>query len=544
MPQNQANTIYPCHFSKGYGLAVDQAWSLLKVFFAYRFIVSSLLIILSLDPFLKPLLMIHNDYLYTVASNGYWVFVVLSGVLIYWKPITYTPQAQTAVFIDIAFITIIMHAAGGVVSGIGILLAGSIAAGGLLIGGVCALLFAALASLSILAEQVYTFQNHVFTNTSFTYAGMLGAAFFATAYLSYILAKRTEQFALLDTQQKQTISDLEELNQYIIQHLQSGIIISNSDHQIKICNESALNFSYKKNKLKSPSSLSDISSQLEEYFQLWLENSSQNFVLITLPNKNEIHAKFSLLKTAQETFYMTILENVSLYNQRLQQSKLASLGRLTASISHEIRNPLGAISHAGQLLSEAEGLSEQDSRLVEIIQTHCLRVNKIIEDVLQLSRRHPSKREKIELAAWVKNYLKEFVQAINCPSDSFFINLHSTDLWVYMDVGHLKQIMDNLCSNALKYGNTATHRITIDISLNKQQPCLRIFDNGDKIDAKTVEQIFEPFFTTSASGTGLGLYISKELAELNQAVLNYVPCASKHCFQLCLPNANSPKIEI
>jgi len=540
MPPNQVNTIYPCPFSKGYGIPVDQAWSLLKVFFIYRFIITSVLIILFYSPYAETMLEVHDIQLYSKGSQAYWFFVLLSGLLIFWKPISYTSQAQLGVFTDILFITLLMHSAGGVSSGIGILLTGSIAAGGLLIGGRCALGFAALASLSILTEQVYTFQNRAFTNTSFTYAGMLGAAFFTIAYLSYVLAKRTEQSEILASQHKQTISNLEHLNQYIIQHLQSGIIISDSAQQIKMCNESALKLTNE----HQPSLLSDISSELHQSFQLWLENPHHDFALITLSNKNEIHARFSLLKTDQATFHMIILEDISLYNQRLQQSKLASLGRLTASISHEIRNPLGAISHAGQLLSEAPELSPQDHRLTEIIQSHCQRVNKIIEDILQLSRRHPSKREKINLTDWIKKFLANFIEESHCSPESFFLKNFSADLWVYMDTGHLKQIMDNLCSNALKYGNTSIYRITIEVSHKNQAPCIRILDSGCKIDNHTARHLFEPFFTTSSTGTGLGLYISKELAELNQATLSYAPTANENCFQLCLPSADSSKIEI
>ena len=544
MAPNQLNTIYPCPFSKGYGIPVEQAWSLLKVFFVSRFIISSVFATLYFTPLGVNLLKIQHSDAYGLSSISYWFLVLLSGFIILWRPISYTSQAQISIFTDIIFITLLMHAAGGVSSGIGILLAGTIAAGGLLIGGRCALLFAALASLSVLSEQIYTAQNYTLNNTSFSYAGMLGAAFFAIAYLSYVLAKRAEQSEILASQHQKTISNLEELNQYIIQHLQSGIIISNADSQVKMCNESVLTLTDDKNTLLAPAVLSDISPQLKESFQLWLEQPNEDFALIRLPNNKEIHARFSLIDTHQEIFHMIILEDISLYNQRLQQSKLASLGRLTASISHEIRNPLGAISHAGQLLSEAPSLSPQDKRLTEIIQSHCHRVNTIIENVLQLSRRTPSKREKINLTNWIPSYLDDFIQSDDCSPDSFFIKKQSTALWVYIDAGHLKQIMDNLCTNALKYGNTSKYRITIEVSMRNHSPCIRILDNGGKMDDATINHLFEPFFTTSTSGTGLGLYISKELAELNQATLSYSPTADENCFKLCFPNADSSKIEI
>lgn len=401
MAPNQPNTIYPCPFSRGYGIPVDQAWSLLKVFFLYRFIISSLFIILFYSHFGPSFLGIKNAQIYAFSSQTYWLFTVISGVCIFGRLIAYTSLAQIVIFTDIIFITLLMHASGGINSGIGILLAVSIAAGGLLIGGRCAILFAALASLSILTEQLYSLSTNAFGYTAFTYAGMLGASFFTIAYLSYVLAKRTEQSEILASQHQQTISNLEELNQYIIQHLQSGIIISDSQQHITMCNEAALSIINSSNKNFQPQHLLEISPILSDGFLIWLKDSSQDFALIRLPNHNEIHCRFSVLKTHQQTFHMIIMEDISIYNQRLQQSKLASLGQLTASIAHEIRNPLGAISHASQLLAESPVLPSQDQRLTEIIQSHCLRVNKIIEDVLQLSRRQPSKREKIPLYPWL-----------------------------------------------------------------------------------------------------------------------------------------------
>jgi two-component system sensor histidine kinase PilS (NtrC family) len=545
MAPNQANTIYPCPFSKGYGIPVEQAWSLLKVFFFYRLIISSLSVILFFNPLGSSLLGTYNAELYSYTSLSYLVLTILSGICIFWRLFSYTSQAQIVIFTDIIFLTLLMHASGGINSGIGILLAASIAAGGLLIGGRCALLFAALASLAILTEQLYPIGYHTFSSTSFAYGGMLGASFFTIAYLSYVLAKWSEQSKILASQHEQTISNLEELNQYIIQHLQSGIIIINSRQQIKMCNEAALNIINCSISTLQPLHLTDISEELSASFQLWLTDITQDFSLIQLPNQNQVHVRFSVLKTHQETFHMIILEDISLYNQRLQQSKLASLGRLTASIAHEIRNPLGAISHAGQLLSETPSLSSQDLRLTEIIQSHCQRVNKIIEDVLQLSRRHPSKKEKIQLNLWVETFLLNFIEETSCNPDIFEIDEQQSDLWIYMDAGHLKQIFDNLCSNALKYGNSSKQKITIEITLSENMPCICILDNGSIINTETAKHLFDPFFTTSPTGTGLGLYISKELAELNQAKLSYaITEKHKSSFKLCLPNADNSILEI
>ncbi|MCK5829432.1 MAG: two-component sensor histidine kinase [Methylococcales bacterium] len=545
MALNQPKTISPCLFSKGYNIPVEQAWSLLKVFFIYRFIIASFFVIILYSHFDFSSLKNQDTQLFYFTSQSYLIFSILSGVCVFKRLFGYTSQAQIAIFSDIIFITLLMHASGGINSGIGVLLVISIASGGLLIGGYCAIFFAALASIFIIAQQIYTHQAGSMGVTSFTYAGMLGASFFTIAYLSYVLAKRTEQSDILASQHQQTISNLEELNQYIIQHLQSGIIISTTDEKIKMCNEASLSICNKSDNVRQVNMLSDISKQLSDHFQHWIKDSSQNVALIKMSNQSEIHSRFSLLKTRLETFHMIILEDISLYNQRLQQNKLASLGCLTASIAHEIRNPLGAISHAGQLLSEAPNLTSQDQRLTEIIQEHCQRVNKIIEDILQLSRREPSKRTKINLNKWIRTYLHNFIQACDCGSNRFEIKSNLSDIWAHIDEGHLKQILDNLCSNALKYGNSKEKKIILEILVLEKSPCIRVIDNGKEVEPEISKHFFEPFFTTSPTGTGLGLYISKELAELNQAKLSYaLVYSNKSCFTLCMPSVDNSKIEI
>lgn len=541
MPPNQADTIYPCPFSKGYGIPTRQAWLLLKIFFIYRFISATLFVMLFYLSFGSSRLGTADAQLYQVTSLAYLGISLLTAPFIFRRLGGYTRLAQLFIFTDIVFITLLMHASGGVVSGVGALLAISIAAGSLLIGGRCAILFAALASLAVLAEEVYTLQIHAFNAATLNYSGLLGISFFSIALLSQVLAQRAEQSARLAKQHAQTIVRLEELNRYIIQHLQSGIMIVNEDQAILLSNQSALRLL---DLDETPGYLADVSPLLQQAFSLWGDNPDQDFGIVPLANGTEIQVRFSLMSVEGERLHMLIFEDISLYNQRLQQSKLASLGRLTASIAHEIRNPLGAISHAGQLLSEAPALSAQDLRLTEIIQNHCQRVNNIIEDILKLSRRHASQKQKIALDPWLVGYLDE--QNSHWPGQTphFKLRIKQSQLNAWIDPGHLKQILDNLCANAVKYGKPDAGRIVVEVDRVADQPCIRVIDNGPGITQDDLQHLFEPFFTTSHQGTGLGLYISRELAELNQAELSYAKYQQKSCFTLALANADHAVIEI
>jgi two-component system, NtrC family, sensor histidine kinase PilS len=542
MPDNTSKTIYPCPFSKGYGIPANQAWQLLNIFYIYRFVLACSIALLFYFRFEPLSVGSFDSYFYKYISLAYLLLTVILGICIFWRALGYSLLAQLLIFSDIIMLTLLMYASGGVKSGVGILLAVSVAAGGLLIGGRCALVFAAMASLAILSEEMYAAQNLLVAKTSYTYAGMLGATYFAIALLSLVLARRSEQMLQLADQQQHTIIQLEELNQYIIQHLQSGIIITDEHQIIQMANQAALRLA---NVADMPKKLIEISGHLSQMFQHWLQTPEQNVAMLQLPGETEIQSRFMTLPTHQQAFFMIILEDMALYNQRLQQSKLASLGRLTASIAHEIRNPLGAISHAGQLLSENTQLTSQDLRLTKIIQTNSGRVNQIIEDILNLSKRTDSTREKIDLAHWLHDYLDNFYIEHTDAPDTFKLALSDTPMWGFIDPGHLKQIMDNLCQNALRYGYPERGEILIQLQHDRHGPCIDVIDNGSGISPEHLKQLFEPFFTTSARGTGLGLYISRELAELNQAKLSYsLTDENRSCFRLCLRDANLTTIEI
>lgn len=544
MPSKIPETIYPCPFSKSYGIPGQQAWLILKIYFIYRFILACMLIILFYTHFGSSLLGSHDQQLFIISSGLFLLLTLLSGIGIFWRLTGYSTQAQIVIFTDIIAITLIMHASGGITSGLGILLAVSIAAGGLLIGGRCAMLFAALASLAIMAEQVYAVNTKAFDTSSYAYAGMLGAAFFTIAILSFILAKRTEQTEQLATQRQHTISKLEKLNEYIIQHLQSGIIIINANQQVSMVNATALEllgFS------SQPETLKQIEPQLATDFSSWKRDAKRNFFFLQAKNNSsaEVQIQFQKLPATQETLYLIMLEDMAIYNQRLQQSKLASLGQLTASIAHEIRNPLGAISHAGQLLSECPGLTAEDQRLTDIIQTHTQRVNKIIEDILQLSKRSPSKRTKIFIFEWLTDYMAKFILENNLEERQFSLSIADQFLSALIDPGHLKQILDNICLNALKYGSPELGKIYIQSYNIQSEIVIDVIDPGSGVAAVDIDHLFAPFFTTSNSGTGLGLYISRELAQLNQAKLSYHYTENKQsCFRLSLVDANKKAIEI
>ena len=418
------------------------------------------------------------------------------------------------------------------------LLAVTVAAGGLLAGGQCTLAFAALATFLILGEQVYASSINSFATTAYTYAGVLSASFFTIATLAMVLAKRVEVTEELAAQHVKDIYNLEQLNSYIIQHLQSGIIVIDAEYNIRLANDAAGTFLNKPLTWGEP--LATSASECWHLFNRWLRAPEKNTaILSSRANLARLQLKFNKLDSLGKPAFIIFLDDLSAVDQQIQQGKLASLGHLTASIAHEIRNPLGAISHAGQLLSESDNIANEDKRLLEIIHNHSDRVNSIVKSILQLSRQEQTLTEPVKLNKWLVDFEKEFSEQFALIETPFNISFSDSNILVNFDKNHLKQIIDNLCSNALKYGqnDNAQETINIDVihDLNKQQTSISIIDNGPGIEKKTVQHIFEPFYTTSSTGTGLGLYISNQLAELNHASLSYsAPATGGSCFTLTI----------
>ncbi|MGZ8247456.1 sensor histidine kinase, partial [Methylomagnum sp.] len=510
--------IAPCPFSKRYLIDEDQAWQSLTVFFLYRLMVGSILAFLFFLQVLPASLGRYFPELYATVASIYLVSIFLSAMPMLLRRPSFSVQAQFQVLVDIALIPFIMHASGGVASGVGVMLGLTVAAGGILIGGRCALAFAALASVAVLAEEVYADLAGLFEQTHFTYAGMLGASYFGIAVLAVVLARRAERTEALAERQSADIANLQQINEFVIQNMQSGILVVDEHGRLRLSNESAARL------LPIPPGrpfLASVSPYLAQAFRDWLADSGRGQTLLKIDGLPPIHVRFTRLGQARPPIHMIFLEDSALHSGRVQHSKLASLGRLAASIAHEIRNPLGAISHASQLLAESPVLGKQDRRLIDIILEHSARLNSVIENVLQISRRGEAHREKLPLVATLAEFLRDFGVQHGVDPACFRLDPKAEEFWGLADPSHLQQILENLGSNALKYGNPEVGPITWRILPRQGMVCLDILDHAPPIDAKTALNLFEPFFTTSHTGTGLGLYIARELAELNQARLEY-----------------------
>ncbi|MBI1195526.1 MAG: hypothetical protein GC138_06755 [Gammaproteobacteria bacterium] len=511
----------------------------------YRLVLATIFIILAYN---------HVAFLHQV-EDGKSFFLSVSVVYLLFGlaniPITYLrvfdPIKLTllSVFIDIIAITTLMHASGGVRSGLGMLLIISIATGSAAVGGQMARFFAAMATLAIFAEQVFAGLQEPLAPSSFAHAGLLGASFFATAILTHHLARRQRESEVLAAQRGVDLADMAQLTEYIIQRMQTGIIVVDKDFSVRLMNESAHHL------LGVPAerpirSLNQLPEPLTRQLMDWRFNAAESQPFHGSTMSTEVLPRFARLGQSTNSGALIFLEDTAATIQQAQQLKLASLGRLTASIAHEIRNPLAAISHAAQLLDESEDISGGDKRLLEIVQNHAQRVNTIIRNVMQLSRRDPSNPQHFDLRSWLDLYAKELKQGHGLKDSQISIDNLMNELVIRIDPDQLRMILDNLCQNALRHGgNNGEPRISLvtGVSLETQRPYIEVIDNGAGVPEEVAQHLFEPFYTTAPNGTGLGLYLSKELAECNQAHLACLPGEGGGRFRLTFADPRRKQLQ-
>ncbi|MCP4702833.1 MAG: PAS domain-containing protein [Gammaproteobacteria bacterium] len=513
-----------------------QDWKPLHFFNLYRIILAGLFVSSYASEFGPNFFGRYDAGLFQAVAFSYLGFAVINSIMIRQRWPSFTIQVSIQGFADIIAITLLMHASGGVSSGLGMLLVVAIAGCSLLTEGRTALFFAAIASLGVLIETILTGLYDLFGATTYTQAGILGAAFFATAFLAHVLAQRIRANEALADYRGAHLQYLAQLNEQIVQHIQSGIIVIDVLGRLRLFNETAKRLLGINGSLDKAQTLSKIAPELAEQVTLWRTRSTGSQLFRPNAGEVDVLASFTELNRAGSVSILIMLEDATLTARRAQQLKLASLGRLTASIAHEVRNPLGAISHAGQLLAESPHLPEGDLRLSQIIVDHCRRVNTIVESVLQLSRQREVHTECFDFNPWLKRFAGELAEFCQLNAQQLRVRTNPSEVPICFDPNQLHQVLWNLCENGLRYSREKQLELTVAFTKKSGRPYLDVRDHGPGITEEIASQIFEPFFTTESRGTGLGLYIAREICESNQAALQLVANSNEGCcFRLRFP---------
>ena len=429
--------------------------------------------------------------------------------------------------VDAAAISFILYASGGVASGLGILLVLPVGAMAVLAEHRDAFLIAAMGALGILLQQIFVYVAGVAPAADFTTAGVIGVVLFAIALSAWPIAHRLRESEALVRRQEIDLANLAQLSQYIVQHLRESILVVDTQDRVRLINESAAQMLGDRS-VYPGALLGEASPRLLYLLETWRQKGAAAAepppTFTAADGARIIRPYFAPLGDSDPAPILVFLEDTSLIAEKVQQSKLAALGRLSASIAHEIRNPVGAMSHAGQLLAESAHLAGEDKRLTEIICSNAARVSDIINNVLHLSRREETHLESLSLPAWIEEFRDEFCATMQCPPERLTVSGAPAQIEVRVDSTQLHQVVWNLCDNVLRHAPEST---PIELRYGRLTPGLRPFlevaDRGPGVAAESVERIFEPFFSSGHGGTGLGLFLARELAQTNGATLLYEP---------------------
>lgn len=491
-------------------------WRSLHFFHLYRLVIAGLFLLLATvvettRPFgyLAPTLTLWVTSLYLAAA------ILFTLIPEFWRP-RFNLLLTLEVGVDILALVLLMSANGGSRSGIGYMLLVVLAGAGLVGQGRLTLFYAASASVALLLEQAYRLFSRGADIGDFTHTGFVCIGFFATAITARLLAQRVVANEELARQRGVELSAQLQINQRVIRDMQDGVLVVDAQGEVRQHNPQAASLCAAE--LPAIPSLADFSPDLALRFNHWKDASTETAEVIRLRHNGRL-IRVRYLPPAEGEAALLYLEDMAAVQERAQQIKLAALGRLTANMAHEIRNPLTAISHASELLAE-EASGEVQSRLSRIIVDNTLRLNRLVTEVLELGKRDQAHPDAVGLADFLPGFLEEM--ALIEPRATVALALDvAPGASIRFDRGHLTRVLLNLAGNALRYcsGEPRSVRIWAAPSSYAGRTEIHVQDDGSGVPEALRNQIFEPFFTTRATGTGLGLYIARELCDANGAVL-------------------------
>ena len=457
-------------------------------------------------------------------------------------------QLVAQVSVDLFVTSLLYAAAGGAKSGLAILFLFPLAGSAILAPLTLALFFASIATLFLLLDSGYRILS-LTSDAVFAQTGLFGAAFLASVFVINRLAAKLIRQEALATRRGIDLQVQEAINRLVIADMGDGILVVGAGGEIYTGNPAAgqmlgLTMPYA-GPLRRLTDLMALMPIAEAFFawRLRLDEgadlASGLAKIITIKPADELpgpgtqrsirrevvtHLKlhFAKVETAGISDDRTVifLQDVSEIENQAQQLKLASMGRLTASIAHEVRNPLSAIAHATTLLSE-DLMHGPQARLLKIIADNVARLDRIIEDILKLSRKAQLQHEPLALAGFFEETIEEFREMHGIGIDVIkTASLHPYR--IRFDPLHLREVIVNLLANALRYASKTPGSIRIFALAGSQNRVeLHVQDDGPPLTPEVRAHLFEPFYTNSSQGTGLGLYMARELCRNNGGMIDY-----------------------
>ena len=477
-----------------------------------------------------------------LAEVTTFVYLIAGVVLLLWAQRRRALRAQVMIgtAIDIVAATLAMHALPAASTGIALMLVFNIGAASLLLPLRYGLGGAVFAAAALIGELIWTSILDGGAARPLAERLMFAVTFLSIAMLTYLLGRQMRVSQALADRRGAQVNDLAEINELIIRRMRTGVVVVDGDGRLTLANEAALLLLGEAG--EGERNLVLAAPELARRLRKWQQDGAHDDTPLRLgPDQADVLPRFARL-LANSDATLVFLDDTSLVSRRAESMTLATLGRFSASLAHEIRNPLAAITYATQLLEESKDLSDSDRRMLQIIHQQSQRTNGIVESVLGIARRERANAEHVELVGWVRRFADDFKMML--PPDSATVKIAHTapSLAALVDPRHLQQVLTVLLQNALNYGRLPGQpaRITLNMHAFEGKPAIDVIDRGPGIPEGALARLFRPFFTTSEHGTGLGLYIARELCVANEASLDYVRVpGGGSCFRVLLPGPHA-----
>ena len=495
--------------------AIESFWRSLRFFSAYRFSIALLFLVAALVFGDTVSLGTQDALLFDRVAGVYLLLSIAFLVVLLRRPRRFSLQLSTQVTVDITALTLMMFASGGQKSGIAILLLVVVAGAALVGQGRMTLFYAALASVAMLLEESWRALTREADPADFVRTGIISIAFFGTAIIARLLAQRLVANETLARERGRELNEQLRISERIIRDMDDGVLVVDGDGRVRLLNpraEALLDV-----RAADGAELATLSRGLSDRCGVW---SAQPVEMVEmLPQNSGRLLRVRYLPSAESGGNALIyLEDMERVQAQAQQLKLAALGRLTANMAHEIRNPLAAISHAAELLAE-DDTDPLRQRLARIIHDNTGRLNRLVTEVLELGRRDRAQPEILRWQDFLAGFLEEL--ALHDVSAGRRVIVGEGNVELRFDRAHLYRVLWNLLENALRHASAADGAVRMEARMataaNRVE--LHIVDDGPGVEEAQRHQVFEPFFTTHGAGTGLGLYIARELCEASGARL-------------------------
>lgn len=513
------------------------------IYSVYRFIVSTFLLMTSYAIIKGKAQVVTPSLVESVIITSYLALSLFLLLLFYLVPTYARRQLMLGFVFDIILLT--AYTIHGSISDMQIVLLYMIvvAASFMLLPLSRAACVVVASIIAIAYQQLSASFTDVEINMTFGDSLLLAICLVAVGFLSWSVSQRLTMAEESVSLHAKEVEKLNIINNIVVKNMVNGVLVVDENRNIVMINESAKRLLRLPNTANieiynNPAKMIDLARlivrehpRLTHWYRTINPEMAVSWIYELRPDSNNPSDKLRLNNRPLAKYgQLIIIEDISREQSHAQKLKLASLGELSASIAHEIRNPLGAISQASQLLVEDKDPNDPNGELYQMIYSQTQRVNNIIEDVLSLSRQEIPDQEPINVYHWISEFIAQHYYDKN-----ILINIAKNDrnTVIYFDPNHLEQVMINLVNNALRHTVSLLGQADVEIRLSvyDDRALIDVIDNGVGIPDGDISQLFHPFFTTSKKGTGLGLYLSQSFSEANNAKIRYLKY-DKSCFRL------------